>query len=200
MKGRSRRGRVRPVGAGGLQRKRRARPQPARRAPDPTAAAEVAAAPETLVADAEERTVIAEEAPPPPPAPSPARARQAWWTWALPLLLLVVIAAGVAWFEFLREPPAPAGSQTATGEAPAAAPGAAPGTATTIDLVELKRMLRRLDFTPGPDEGGLDQATRDAIRQYQHTAGLPETGEPSAELLDELRQVAAPLKPQSSAQ
>src|SRR5438552_764018 len=105
MKGRSRRGRVRPVGAGGLQRKRRARPRPAGRAPDPTAAAEVAAAPETLVADAEERTLIAEEAPPPPPAPSPARARQAWWTWALPLLLLVVIAAGVAWFEFLREPP-----------------------------------------------------------------------------------------------
>ena len=197
MKGRSRRGRVRPVGAGALQRKRRARPRPTRRAPDPTAAAEVVAAPDTLVADAEERIVLAEEVPP-PPAPSPPRARQAWWTWALPLLLLVIIAAGVGWFEFLREPPAPADSPTASGEAPAAAPGAAPGAATAIDLVELKRMLRRLDFTPGPDEGGLDQATRDAIRQYQHTAGLPETGEPSAELLDELRQVAAPIKPQSS--
>ena len=200
MKGRSRRGRVRLVGAGGLQRKRCVRPRLTRRAPDLIAAAEVVAAPETLVADAEERIVIAEEVPPLPPAPSPPRARQAWWTWALPLLLVVIIAAGVAWFEFLRERPAPAGSQTATGEAPATAPGAAPGTATAIDLVELKRMLRRLDFSPGPDEGGLDQATRAAIRQYQHTAGLPETGEPSADLLDELRQVAAPLKPESGSQ
>ena len=58
-------------------------------------------------------------------------------------------------------------------------------------------MLRRLDFAPGPDDAGLDQPTREAIRQYQHTAGLPETGEPSAELLDELRQVAAALKPAS---
>ena len=195
MKGRSRRGRVRPVGAGGLQRKRRARPRPRPRAPETTAAADVAATPEPLVADAEERIVIAEEVPPAPPPPAAAahsRARQAWWTWALPLLLLVIIAAGVGWFEFLREPPAPAGSQTASTEAPAAA--------TAIDLVELKRLLRRLDFTPGPDEGGLDQATRDAIRQYQHTAGLPETGEPSAALLDELRQVAAPLKPESGTQ
>jgi hypothetical protein len=193
MKGRSRRGRIRPVGAGALQRKRRARPRPSRRAPDP-AAAEVVAAPDTLVADADERIVIAEEVPPAPPspapAPSPSRARQAWWTWALPLVLLVIIAAGVAWFEFLREPPAPAGSQMASTETT--------GAATAIDLVELKRLLRRLDFTPGPDAGGLDQATRDAIRQYQHTAGLPETGEPSAALLDELRQVAAPLKPESS--
>jgi hypothetical protein len=192
MKGRSRRGRVRPVGAGGLQRRRRARPRPTRSAPDPTATTEVAVAPDTLVADAEERIVIAEDVPPPAPAPAAARAGQAWWTWALPVLLLVIIAAGVAWFEFLREPPAPAGSQTAS--------GGAPGAATAIDLVELKQVLRRLDFAPGPDDGGLDQATRDAIRQYQHTAGLPETGEPSAELLDELRQVAAGLKPASGTQ
>jgi hypothetical protein len=193
---------VRPVGAGALQRKRRARPRLSRRALEPAAAAEVvAAAPDTLHADAEERIVIAEEVPPAPPAaaPAPSRARQAWWTWALPLLLLVLIAAGVGWYEFLREPP-PAAGPAASGEAPATAPAAAPGATTAVDLVELKKMLRRLDFTPGPDEGGLDDATRDAIRQYQHTAGEPETGEPSAALLDELRQVAAPLKPEGSPQ
>src|SRR5262245_61933578 len=59
MKGRTRRGRVRPVGAGALQRKRRARPRLSRRALEPTATGEVVAAPDTLHADAEERIVIA---------------------------------------------------------------------------------------------------------------------------------------------
>ena len=74
------------------------------------------------------------------------------------------------------------------------ASGETAGTATAVDIVELKQLLRRLDFAPGPDDGGLDPATREAIRQFQRTAGLPETGEPSANLLDELHQVAAPLK------
>ncbi len=103
------------------------------------------------------------------------------WPLALPLLLLLVFAGGVAWFLFLREPPPPAGGEMA-------------GATTAVDIVELKQLLRRLDFSPGADDAGLDPATQAAIREFQRDAGLPETGEPSAALLDELQQVAAPLK------
>lgn len=55
-------------------------------------------------------------------------------------------------------------------------------------------LLEQLDFEPGPVDGVLDDATRAAIRRYQQTAGLPETGEPSPELLDELTAVAAAMQ------
>jgi hypothetical protein len=186
MKGsRSRRGRGKPFGVGGLRRQGRGKPRGTRRAPIAAAATTDAppdAASDELVAVAEQRIIADPGAPPPPPPP----ARRTLWPFLLPLLLLVIAGGGVAWFVFLREQPAPAGGETASGEKA--------GTTTSVDLVELKRVLRRLDFSPGPDDGGLDPATHEAIRQFQHTAGLPETGEPSADLLDELRQVAAPLK------
>ena len=186
MKGsRSRRGRSKPFGVGGLPRKGRGKPRGTRRAPIPTTAAPdepPAAAPEPLVAVAEQR-VIAEPDPPPPAAPP---ARRALWPFVLPLLLLAIAGGGVAWFVYLREPPVPAGGAMATGETT--------GKATAVDIAELKKLLRRLDFAPGPDDGSLDPATHEAIREFQRTAGLPETGEPSADLLEELHQVVAPLK------
>jgi hypothetical protein len=68
------------------------------------------------------------------------------------------------------------------------------GTVTATLLVrDTELMLTKLDFDPGPADGVLDDTTRDAIRRYQQVAGLPETGEPSQELLDELREVVAAI-------
>jgi hypothetical protein len=180
---RSRRGRGKPFGVGGPRRKGRGKWRATRGAllapPEAQAPAPEPVPEPILVAEAEERIVADQDAP--PPAVPPAPARRALWPLALPLLLLLVFAGGVAWFLFLREPPPPAGSEVA-------------GATTAVDLVELKQLLRRLDFSPGPDDAGLDPATKEAIRQFQHDAGLPESGEPSAALLDELQQVVAPLK------
>ncbi len=56
---------------------------------------------------------------------------------------------------------------------------------------EIKQILAKLDFQPGPINGTLDPATVAAIEAYQETAGLPIDGQPSQELLNELRAVAA---------
>jgi len=116
--------------------------------------------------------------------PRPSRDRL--WP-ALVLLVLLAAAASAAyhWRDRLLPPSAPA-----TASAPPSDAVAAPGS----DLPEIRRLLRQLDFAPGYDGAALDDATRGAIRQFQHMAGLPETGEPSRALLNELRQVAAPLK------
>ena len=173
---RSRRGRGRPLGWAVPRRRGRGKPRATRRAPIVEAAVEPPAAePTGLVAVAEQRIVADQDAP--QPAPPPARRRL--WPLALPLLLLV-IAGGVAWFLFWHEQRMPPGEGMV-------------GTATAVDVVAIKQLLRQLDFIPGPDDVGLDPATREAIRQFQAAAGQPATGEPSAELLDELRQVAAPL-------
>jgi hypothetical protein len=182
MKGsRSRRGGTRPVGGAAPRRRGRGKPRATRPAPDAAAApAEsgtpaggTAAAP--LVAAAAQR-IVAEPAPPARPAGG-----RRLWPFALPLLLLA-IAGGAAWFLFARDrQPAPGGEIAGT---------------AAVDIVAVKQLLRQLDFAPGPDDGGLDPATREAIRQFQGTAGLPVTGEPSADLLEELHQVVAPLKPQ----
>ena len=60
---------------------------------------------------------------------------------------------------------------------------------------ELETLLRQLQFDPGPVDGQLDDQTRSAIRAYQQASGLPETGEPSRELLEELREVVAGSPP-----
>ena len=186
MKGsRPRRGRTRPVGGAAPRRRGRGKPRAARPEPDAaapaasgtaasgTAASDAAAAP--LVAAVSQRIVAEPEAPPPAP---PAGRRL--WALALPLLLLAV-AGGAAWFLYARDRlPAPGGEVAGT---------------AAVDIVAVKQLLRQLDFAPGPDDGGLDPATREAIRQFQGAAGLPATGEPTADLLEELRQVVAPLKP-----
>ncbi|HEY2112635.1 MAG TPA: peptidoglycan-binding domain-containing protein, partial [Dongiaceae bacterium] len=78
---------------------------------------------------------------------------------------------------------------TSTGAVPAAAPGDA------AMVQEIKQLLTRLDLSPGPIDGNLDQATQDAIRSYQAMAGEPVDGQPSQALLQDLRAVVADQKP-----
>lgn len=68
------------------------------------------------------------------------------------------------------------------------------GGATPQTVRDTELLLRELDFEPGPVDGVLDDATRDAIRRYQQAAGLPETGEPSPELLEEMIAVTAAMQ------
>jgi hypothetical protein len=75
----------------------------------------------------------------------------------------------------------------------AAAPAAAPGNAAMIQ--EIKQLLAKLDLSPGPIDGNLDQATQDAIRSYQEMAGEPVDGKPSQALLKDLRAVVADQQP-----
>jgi localization factor PodJL len=77
---------------------------------------------------------------------------------------------------------------------------AAPPTSTTTtstvqaltrkDIVELQTLLRKLALLKTNADGNLGATTRTAIKQYQEMAGLPPTGEPSPDLLSELREVA----------
>lgn len=57
-------------------------------------------------------------------------------------------------------------------------------------IVEIQTLLAALDFDPGPADGNFGPRARDATRLFQQFAGLPETGEPSRALLDELRAVS----------
>jgi putative peptidoglycan binding protein len=63
----------------------------------------------------------------------------------------------------------------------------------TLMVRDTELLLAKLAFDPGPADGVLDDTTREAIRRYQQAAGLPETGEPSKELLDELQAVVAAI-------
>jgi hypothetical protein len=74
-----------------------------------------------------------------------------------------------------------------------AAPSAAPGDAAMVQ--EIKQLLVKLDLSPGPIDGNLDQATQEAIRSYQAMAGEPVDGQPSQALLQDLRAVVADQKP-----
>ena len=71
--------------------------------------------------------------------------------------------------------------------------GAAPADAAMVQ--EIKQLLTKLDLSPGPIDGNLDQATQDAIRSYQEMAGEPVDGQPSRALLQDLRAVVADQKP-----
>lgn len=64
----------------------------------------------------------------------------------------------------------------------------------SVDLVyETERVLDLLGLQPGRIDGELDPVTVDSIRLYQESAGLPATGEPSRELLEDMRAVAAEM-------
>ncbi len=69
----------------------------------------------------------------------------------------------------------------------------APGGLKVLDLVEMERMLARLEMGPSQPDGVVDQQTTSAIRMYQQIAGLPVDGEPSMELLDDMREVVKML-------
>lgn len=59
------------------------------------------------------------------------------------------------------------------------------------ELAELEGLLRSLGFDPGAVDGVVDADTTAAIQRYQNFALLPGPPEPTAQLLDELRGVAA---------
>ena len=58
------------------------------------------------------------------------------------------------------------------------------------DIVEMERILGRLDLAAGAPDGVIDDATTQAIRLYQEIAGLPIDGEASRDLLMDMREVA----------
>lgn len=62
--------------------------------------------------------------------------------------------------------------------------------AASAQVQEIERLLADLSFTPGPVDGVMDDETSAAIRAFQQAAGLPEDGQASASLLEELKAVA----------
>ena len=65
-------------------------------------------------------------------------------------------------------------------------------------IQEIKQLLAKLDLGPGPIDGTLDPTTEAAIRSYQQMAGMPVDGQPSQELLQDLRAVVADQRPAGS--
>lgn len=57
------------------------------------------------------------------------------------------------------------------------------------ELVEMERMLARLNLEPSRVDGVIDLETKSAIRLYQQIAGLPIDGRPSSALLADMREV-----------
>jgi hypothetical protein len=82
------------------------------------------------------------------------------------------------------------------GTPPWSAPGSGTQTAglSSDELAEMERMLAQLDLGPSPADGVVDNQTQTAIRLYQEIAGLPVDGEPSAELLTDMREVVRILE------
>ena len=64
---------------------------------------------------------------------------------------------------------------------------------STAELTEIEALLDQLGFPPGPADGAVDEQSRNAIRDFQVTAGLEVDGAPSLALLDELRAAKAEL-------
>ena len=54
-------------------------------------------------------------------------------------------------------------------------------------LRDIQAALRNNGFDPGPTDGRMGPRTRDAIRAFQRSFGLAETGEPSRGLLQLIR-------------
>lgn len=113
-------------------------------------------------------------------------------TWAFLVALLLLVAAGAwLWHKGTLDPllariqPIIARLE---GRPSASAPP--PGSASGM-VLEIKQLLAKLDFPPGPIDDKMDPATEAAIRSYQEAAGEPVTGQPSQALLQELRAVAA---------
>src|SRR5262245_56396362 len=140
MKGtKPRRGKRNPFRPGGLPRKGRGKPRLVQRVPI-APPAPPSPQPKPKAADFGPLVAPAEEA-----AASASRR----WPVALVLLALVV-AGGVAWTFVWRDRVQP--------------PPDAPTTlAARSDTAEIKRLLRQLDFAPGPEGDTLDPATGEAI-------------------------------------
>jgi peptidoglycan hydrolase-like protein with peptidoglycan-binding domain len=62
------------------------------------------------------------------------------------------------------------------------------------ELVEMERLLARLDLGPSTADGVVNDQTEAAIRLYQEIAGLPIDGAPSRALLADMREVVKILE------
>jgi peptidoglycan hydrolase-like protein with peptidoglycan-binding domain len=78
------------------------------------------------------------------------------------------------------------GQRAAVTEEPS---GAQPWGLNGAELVEMERLLARLDLEPSSSDGIVDRQTKRAIRLYQQIAGLPVDGAPSQALLTDMREV-----------
>ncbi len=78
-----------------------------------------------------------------------------------------------------------------TARATPPAPEPPPATARE-QFVEIQKLLLGMRLYTGRPDGLMGPLTRKAILAFQRQAGLPQTGEPSPELLDRLRKQAAP--------
>ena len=85
----------------------------------------------------------------------------------------------------------PAGPQTAAKSDPKGPatqpPPAAKPMSRKEQLTEIQKMLLALHYYRGKADGVMGNDTRNAIKKVQATAGMPQTGEPSQELVDVLR-------------
>jgi hypothetical protein len=59
---------------------------------------------------------------------------------------------------------------------------------TRSQLLELQTALNRHGFDSGTPDGMMGPATRDAIRRYQRSGGLPADGYPTLDLLERLQE------------
>ncbi|WP_119300268.1 peptidoglycan-binding domain-containing protein [Dongia deserti] len=64
---------------------------------------------------------------------------------------------------------------------------------TVVELSEAETLLDQLGFPPGPIDGVIDEESRNAIRDFQITAGIAVDGELDLALLGELRAAKAEL-------
>ena len=71
--------------------------------------------------------------------------------------------------------------------------GKSPAALMAAELIEIEALLDQLGFPPGPMDGAIDEQSRNAIRDFQVTAGLEVDGAPSLALLNELRAAKAEL-------
>ena len=71
---------------------------------------------------------------------------------------------------------------------PKADPNTWPTTAAE-QVSAIQRLLRELNFTREEPDGQPGPLTRAAISDYQKSVGLPQTGEPSKELFDSLKEM-----------
>jgi peptidoglycan hydrolase-like protein with peptidoglycan-binding domain len=105
-------------------------------------------------------------------------------------------------------PPAPATIDLGTPEPPPAPPTSADiaradadaWPASTVDQVTaIQRLLRDLNFSRDPADGIYGPATRAAIVDFERTAGLAQTGEPSKALFESLKDMRSTMRRKSPA-
>jgi len=85
-------------------------------------------------------------------------------------------------------PPAPPTSADIARADPDAWP-----TSTADQVTAIQRLLRDLNFSRDPPDGLYGPATRAAILDYERTAGLAQTGEPSKALFESLKEMRGAL-------